>query len=337
MVAIPRRVPQTVILAAILLASSACGPSGLEGGPSEDVTAEEIGTTESELLFGILAGATVRATDNVYLRTGPATTYPSIRLVNFGEQATVVQESASGGFYKLNVGGTIGWSHGDYWELVPRLYVNGFLLSPNQEKWLRWVAAKTVPRLTGTRAERVDKVSWVAWWAMKEGVWDLQYQQPNPQSFSLCDYGGNVPLGPLETCDNGGGAWQVGLAAGQVNPNSRSVVELENTAMMLYPGQTIAQIMDHTANVAGFADGTATYNGIVNSTGNLRKSWLLRNHGVGFHYQYPEVYSQCYQLGYSWCYGSSQTWYPANQFASSRQAMINSRYNIWQHINNLAP
>ncbi|HZN95498.1 MAG TPA: SH3 domain-containing protein, partial [Myxococcales bacterium] len=129
------------------------------------MTPEEIGHAESELLYGILAGSTVRATDNVYLRTGPAITYPSIRLVSSGERATVVQESSSGGFYKLDVGGTIGWSHGDYWELVPRLYVNGYLLTPNQEKWLRWVAAKTVPRLTGTRAERVNKVAWVAWWA----------------------------------------------------------------------------------------------------------------------------------------------------------------------------
>src|SRR5687767_10387976 len=116
MVLIPLRIPQAVILGVALLASSACGPGDLEANPSEEVTAEEIGTTESELLFGILAGATIRATDNVYLRTGPATTYSYIRLVNYGEQATVVEEAPSNGFYKVNVGGTIGWSHGDYWE-----------------------------------------------------------------------------------------------------------------------------------------------------------------------------------------------------------------------------
>jgi len=338
MIPIPPQFPLTIILAAAVLGISACGPGDLEATPSEDVTPEEIGHAESELLYGILAGSTVRATDNVYLRTGPAITYPSIRLVSSGERATVVQESSSGGFYKLDVGGTIGWSHGDYWELVPRLYVNGYLLTPNQEKWLRWVAAKTVPRLTGTRAERVNKVAWVAWWAMKEGVWGYEFQQPNPQSHSVCALNGeNVKLGPLQTCNNGGGAWQVGLAAGQVNPSSNTVAALESTAKMLYPGQTIAQIMDHTANVAGFADGTTTYNGIVNSTGDLRKSWLLRNHGVGFHYQYPVVYSDCYQQGLYWCYGSSQNWYPAYQFASSRQAMLSSQYNIWQHVNNLAP
>jgi hypothetical protein len=66
----------------------------------------------------------------------------------------------------------------------------------------------------------------------------------------------------------------------------------------------------------------------------MRMSWLLRNHGVGFHYQYSEVYYQCYQQGYYWCFG---TWYPSNQFASNWNAMANSRYNIWQHLNNLAP
>lgn len=326
------------LLGAALLALSACGPVE----PAvEAVVDEELGNTESPLLVGVLANATIRATEGVYFRTGPGTTYSVIRLINPGEQATVVSESASSGFYKINVGGTIGWSHGDYWELVPRLYVNGYLLSPNQEKWLRWVAAKTVPRLTGTRDERLTKAARVSWWAMKEGIWDVGYNRPNPtsnpQSWSSCYYApNNVDLWPLDTCDNGGGAWQVGLAAIQVNPNSRTVTDLENTARMLYAaeGWTAAQILDHTARTAGFPSGSAEHSGIVNSTGNLRKSWLLRNHGVGFHYQAGTVYSECVAASYSWCFGS---WYPANQFASSRTAIDNSLYNIRQHLNNLAP
>ena len=334
------RVPRAFILGSLLLTSSACGPGDIAAEPRE--SAEELGTTESPLLFGILAGATVRATDNVYLRTGPSTSDPAIRLVNSGEQATVSQESASGGFYKLNVGGTVGWSHGDYWELVPRLYVNGYLLSPNQEKWLRWVAAKTVPRLTGTRDERLDKAARVSWWAMKEGVWDLGYNRPNPtsnpQSWSSCYYApNNVDLWPLDTCNNGGGAWQVGLAGIQVNPNSRTVASLESTALSLYPGSTVTAIMEHTARTAGFPTGSTEFTSIVNSTGNLRKSWLLRNHGVGFQLQAQTVYSECVVGGYSWCYGSGHTWYPANRYASSSSAMNNSIYNIRQHLNNLAP
>jgi hypothetical protein len=330
---------RAALLGALLLAGSGCGPGNVEAGAVAD---EDLASTESPLLFGALAGQTIRATESVYFRTGPSTSNSVIRLINAGEQATVVSESPSNGFYQINVGGTVGWSHGDYWELVPRLYVNGYLLSPNQEKWLRWVAAKTVPRLTGTRDERLDKASRVSWWAMKEGVWDLGYNRPNPtsnpQSWSSCYYApNNVDLWPLETCNNGGGAWQVGLAGIQVNPNSRTVASLESTAVMLYPGSNATDILAHTARTAGFPTGSTEHTSIVNSTGNLRKSWLLRNHGVGFHLQDQTVYSECVVGGYSWCYGSGHTWYPANRYASSRTAMNNSIYNIRQHLNNLAP
>jgi hypothetical protein len=128
----------------------------------------------------------------------------------------------------------------------------------------------------------------------------------------------------------------VGLAGIQVNPNSRTLTELESTARTLYAaeGWTVGQILDHTARTAGFPTGSAEHTAIVNSTGNLRKSWLLRNHGVGFHYQAGTVYSECVQQGLSWCYG---TWDPAYKFASNWNAMNNSIYNIRQHLNNLAP
>lgn len=333
--------PRSLLSSSFLLFTLACG----EGLPPEEaaVEPEAIGTTESPLLFGILAGSRVRAVENVYLRTGPSTSNTAIRLVSIGEQATVVSESASGGFYKLNVGGTVGWSHGDYWDQVPTLRVNGYLLSKDQEKWLRWVAAKTVPRLTGTRDQRLDKAARVSWWAIKEGIWDLGSNRPNPgsnpQSFSLCSTSsGDVAIWPLATCNNGGGAWQVGLAGAQVSWVSLASVETVARQLYAREGWSIAQILDHTARTAGFPAGSTEHTTIVNTTNQaLRKSWLLRNHGVGFTFENDVVYQECIVQGLSWCYGSGQTWDPAYKFASSWSAMNTSIANIRQHLSNLAP
>ncbi|GEL75342.1 SH3 domain-containing protein [Myxococcus virescens] len=339
-----RRAPRAFLASSVLLFSLACG----EGLPPEEAgltpgEVEETGTTESSLLFGILAGARIRAVENVYLRTGPSTSNASIRLVSIGEQATVVSETPSNGFYRVNVNGQVGWSHGDYWDQVPSLSVNGYALSKDQEKWLRWVAAKTVPRLSGTRAQRLDQAALVSWWAMKEGIWDLGPNRPNPssnpQSFSICNTStGDRVIWPLESCNNNGGPWQVGLSGVQVHYHSQASVE--NTARQLYAreGWSIAQILDHTARTAGFAAGSVEHSTIVNTTNlALRKSWLLRNHGVGFAIQYPQVHQQCVVQGLSWCYGSGHTWNPAYKFASSRAAMTTSVAHIRQHLSNLAP
>ena len=69
----------------------------------------------------------------------------------------------------------------------------------------------------------------------------------------------------------------------------------------------------------------------------LKKSWLLRNHGVGFTHENATVHQECIVRGLSWCYGSGQTWDPAYKFASSRTAMLNSIASIRQHLSNLAP
>jgi hypothetical protein len=343
MPASPRRFHRSLFASSALLLTVACG----EGLPPEEVAVEpvanEVGTTGSPLLFGILGGSRVRAVENVYLRTGPSTSNTAIRLVSIGEQATVVSESPSGGFYQLNVGGTVGWSHGDYWDQVPTLRVNGYLLSKDQEKWLRWVAAKTVPRLTGTRDQRLDKAARVSWWAMKEGIWDLGPNRPNPTSnplsFSLCNTStGDRAIWPVDVCYNNGGAWQVGLAGVQVNYHA--LADVETVARQLYAreGWTIAQILDHTARTAGIPAGSTEHTTIVNTTNTaLRKSWLLRNHGVGFHFEHGAVYQQCIIEGQAYCYGGTQTWDPAYKFASSWSAMNTSIAHIRQHLSTLAP
>ena len=163
----------------------------------------------------------------------------------------------------------------------------------------------------------------VSWWAMKEG--------------SNTSTGDRV-IWPLEACNNNGGPWQVGLSGVQVHYHTQASVE--NTARQLYAreGWSIAQILDHTARTAGFAAGSVEHSTIVNTTNlALRKSWLLRNHGVGFAIQYPQVHQQCVIQGLNWCYGSSHTWNPAYKFASSRAAMTTSVAHIRQHLSNLAP
>jgi hypothetical protein len=327
------KIPLSRSLLPVLLAtalSTACG-EGLDSAPTslEEVPASGLETHAGAVISGASRGSTVQATEGVNLRSGPGTTYGVLLSVPAGKTATVLNATPSSGFYQVSYQGTVGWTHGDYWNVVAGLWVNGYQLTATQDKWVRWLGTYTVPKLQGTRDERLTKAARVAWWSLKEGVLDLA----NPFPYSNCNTtSGDVRIGPLETCA-AGRAWQVGISGVQVGTYPLSTVQ--STTRSIHATITEAQVLGATANQAGYATGTSTYNSIVNSAGDLRKSWLLRNHAVGVTLQEPIVTRECITNGYVWCYGTG--WTTSARYAPNRTEALESIAELKAVMDGLAP
>ena len=321
-------VPRPLLLPLLLLTAALAGC-----GPEHDVSAEPSeGTLETHaaaVISGAARGSTIQAVEGVNLRSGPGTGYAVILAVPAGKTATVLNATPTSGFYQVDYQGRTGWTHGDYWNVVAGLWVNGWQLNATQDKWVRWIAQYTVPKLQGTREQRLTVASRVAWWSLKEGVLDLA----NPFPFSLCNTtSGDVRIGPLETCA-AGRAWQVGLSAIQV-PNV-SMATVQSTSASIHSTLTEAQVLAATASQAGYAAGTSTHTSIVNSSGDLRKSWLLRNHAVGITLQEPIVTRECVTNAYGWCYGTG--WTTTARYAPNRTEALESMAELKATLNGLAP
>src|SRR5512135_2792653 len=92
---------------------------------------------------------------------------------------------------------------------VTAFVVNGHTLDTREQQWMSYVADRVLPDLPGTRARQLEIASRVAWWSLKEGIFDTS----NAPKYSLCNSAsGDAPIGPLSICGTGR-AWQVGLAA----------------------------------------------------------------------------------------------------------------------------
>ena len=314
-----------LLLATVL---AGCGP---ELDTSPQVPAGELETNTAAVISGASRGSTVQvsATDGVNVRSGPGSTYGILVTVPYLKTATVLNPTPTNGFYQVDYQGTVGWTHGDYWNVVAGLWVNGYQLNATQEKWVRWIATYTVPKLQGTRDTRLTVASRVAWWSLKEGVLDLA----NPFPYSNCNTtSGDVRIGPLDVCA-AGRAWQVGISGVQV-PNF-SMATVQNTSASIHSTITEAQVLGASANQAGYATGTSTYNSIVNSTGDLRKSWLLRNHAVGITLQETTVTYECVTNSYSWCYGTG--WPTTARYAPNRTEALESMRELKAIMDGLAP
>ena len=314
----------------LLLASAltACGPELDESSP---VSAGELETNTAAVISGASRGSTVQVSDidGVNVRSGPGSTYGLLVTVPYGKTATVLNATPTNGFYQVDYQGTVGWTHGDYWNVVAGLWVNGYQLNATQEKWVRWMGTYSVPKLKGTRDERLTKAARVAWWSLKEGVLDLA----NPFPYSNCNTtSGDVRYGPLDVCTPGR-AWQVGISGVQV-PNF-SMATVQSTSSSIHSTITEAQVLGATASQAGYASGTSTYNSIVNSTGDLRKSWLLRNHAVGITLQETTVTYECVTNSYGWCYGTA--WPTTARYAPNRTEALESIRELKAAMDGLAP
>lgn len=99
-------------LTSTLLSLAACAPTGGDL-PSEEGT----GDVEGAVSGSITVGTTLIATTDVNLRSGPSTSNAVLHVVSKGESVTVVGKDPKNGFYNVDHGGTIGWTHGSYYEL----------------------------------------------------------------------------------------------------------------------------------------------------------------------------------------------------------------------------
>jgi len=198
-------------------------------------------------------------------------------------------------------------------------------LGPIRKSVVRYIANAVLPRLGGTWDQKVETAALATWWSLREGIpgWEIPEEiydssrhksRYNPHIFSNC-YPGDKKLLELVICppaQNGTKMWQVGLAGIQVydHPDDQITKEIAK----LYPGWSEESILDEAARIAGFnpvdQPGDSIYNGIVNSTETLKRSWLLRHPVIGMSLEAPVVKEECFGSRNplpNWCSSSSVT------------------------------
>ncbi|HZM78969.1 MAG TPA: SH3 domain-containing protein [Candidatus Limnocylindrales bacterium] len=257
-------------------------------------------------------GTTIRATEAVNIRTGPDTSYDVEATAAAGDTASVLG-GPSGDFIEVYYRNHRGWTHRSYWNAVPGLWVNRYQLTADQEAAVRWIASVTIARVPGTLSEKLSTVSEVTWWSLKEVV--LSQPLTKVHRYSNCQDSNYEPLYWCPSLN-----WQVGIAGVHMSNTPGRVAEIEALAGSLY-GSTVAAVLDHTANYAGYPDGSTGYNAILNSTGSFRTSWLLRNHGVGFTFNQAFVRPCLGSAPPDWCFGG---WNEAVRYAPNAAAIIRS-------------
>jgi hypothetical protein len=183
---------------------------------------------------------------------------------------------------------------------APLTSLNGHQLSATQSKWIKYIADNVVQLLPGNSSEQAAMAARVTWWSLKEGVLSLD----NPLNYSNCGAGSDHRIAITATCPSGS-AWQVGIAG--VQPPSFSLSEVETVAQARHPGMSLKDILAEVAKSAGYANGSATYNTIVNSSGDLRKSLLLQDPATGFTFVDGPIQSGCINTTpwTNWCDVSS--------------------------------
>lgn len=187
--------------------------------------------------------------------------------------------------------------------------LNGHPLSADQTKWIKYVLDNVRLVLPGNTEAQAAMAARVSWWALKEGVFSLD----NPLAYSNCNFpSGDQRIGVVDTCPSGR-AWQVGLAGVQV-PNF-SLSEVESVAKQRHPGKSVQDILDDTSTSIGIPKGSDDYNKAINSTGDLRKSILLRDPATGFVFVDRNIVKGCIDSWLSWCGGG---WDAAKNIASSQ-------------------
>jgi uncharacterized protein YraI len=122
-----RRSPVAVIagllVVGVLVALSACSAT-TDPVDSEDlVGAPE--TNDYAITEEVPAGTTLRATANVNLRSGANTDASILRVIPLGATVKVVDSAPKNGFYHVDHNGTVGWSHGKYYEIISDGGLNG--------------------------------------------------------------------------------------------------------------------------------------------------------------------------------------------------------------------
>lgn len=208
--------------------------------------------------------------------------------------------------------------------------VNGHALNARESRWMRYVAENVVPRLPGSRDDRLRIASRSTWWALKEGVFDTT----NPVNLSNCNFPeGDRLIGPTAACAPRR-AWQVGLAAIQVPGHTEA--ELATVAAQVYPDKSVERVLQDVATEAGHEPLSVTSNAILHSTGYLRVSWLLRDSVIGFLVlERSEVVPECIQGSRRWCYGTG--WETTARYAPTKAAALRAIGDIERGLGAIAP
>jgi uncharacterized protein YraI len=119
----PGRRNRFITIAGLLLVAGAIGAAGACSASGEDaVDSEELQGAPEDNNFAltqeVAAGATLRTTANLNLRKGPSTSDSIIRVIPQGSTVKAVDGVPQGSFYKIDHNGTVGWSSGQYLEVV---------------------------------------------------------------------------------------------------------------------------------------------------------------------------------------------------------------------------
>jgi hypothetical protein len=203
------------------------------------------------------------------------------------------------------------------------LVVNGNTLNDIETTWMVYTAQAVVAELPGSRDRQLQIAARAAWWSLKEGIFDTQ----RPLAYSLCETsGGDENIGPLSSCGTGR-AWQVGLGAAQVRMENRSLADLEDLALQLYPDGSVEDVLSRAATEAGYGPDTSPWEAIVYSEGSLRASWLLRSSAIGFTaVERDEVVPECIYGSWTTCYGRG--WTTTKRYAPTKAASLNAMDEI---------
>jgi hypothetical protein len=168
--------------------------------------------------------------------------------------------------------------------------VNGVRLNALEEYRLNWIANWTV---TNFAMPRYDAIAYYiakgAFWGLTQGFLALD----NPWNYSNCD---GDQIGALETCHEAY-PWRVGISATEVAPHAAEDLEARGIqAYSFHFGYEVDGylVLVRSALQAGYNESSSEFNGIVNSSGELRKAWPLKPHLVGFYYTAQEVDARCF-------------------------------------------
>jgi len=112
-------------LAALALVVAASGTLGCSAAPGDPDSEELVGADENADVSGmgvtgdVAVGTTLQATADVNLRSGPSTSDSILHVVASGAKVTVTAAGSQNGFYKIDHNGTVGWSSGKYYKVIP--------------------------------------------------------------------------------------------------------------------------------------------------------------------------------------------------------------------------
>lgn len=206
-------------------------------------------------------------------------------------------------------------------------------LTRAESKNILWIKECVLPFLPGSLKERVEWVSQVTWWTLREGA--LGLSRDSLFRYSVCHEFDPKDQTPIEKrvkkdVNRGlfpdylclGKTWQVGIASVQVpNLNDKAIKNI--IQKIFHPdgdsGITETSILRWTFRLAGYEDDSEVSKKIVLSKGALRRSWFLRNPLIGFMAVRAEVVNECILQSKPWCWTTGYR--PADLFGKDSQTM----------------